>query len=101
MLVGLLFALAVGGGVIAGLESVADTVSTEISIELGAGGGAAVIIAVWILILISSPRWYCVGLTWSGETYPAAGQTEGATAVCQAAKVPAFQAASQSGSSWT
>ena len=77
MLVGLLFALAVGGGVIAGLESVADTVSTEISIELGAGGGAAVIIAVWILILISSPRWYCVGLTWSGETYPAAGSDGG------------------------
>ena len=59
----------------------------DLGVRLGTGGGAAVFTAIWVLIALSSPRRYCIGVVWRGETYQAEGRTAASTTVRQAANV--------------
>ena len=59
----------------------------DLGVRLGAGGGAAVFAAIWVLIALSSPRRYYVGIVWRGETYQATGSTAASATVRQAANV--------------
>ena len=80
LIVWLLLAVVIGGGAAAGVPG-------DIGVRLGVGGGASLFVAIWALIALSSPRRYCIGVVWRGETYQAEGRTAASATVRQAANV--------------
>ena len=80
LIVWLLLAVSIGGAAAAGVPG-------DIGMRVGVGGGASLFVAIWALIALSSPRRYCIGVVWRGETYQAAGQTAASATVRQAANV--------------
>ena len=80
--------LAVGLSLAVGLgAAVAIGVPGDLGGRLGVGGGASLFVAIWVLIALSSPRLYYVGLVWRGETYQAVGRTAASATVREAANV--------------
>ena len=80
LIVWLLLAVGIGGGAAAGVPG-------DIGVRLGVGGGAFLFVAIWMLIALSTPRRYCIGVVWRGETYQAAGRTAASATVREAANV--------------
>lgn len=85
LIVGLLLALGAGVGAVFGVGSVSDF--EELPPMLGTGGGVSGALVIWLLIVLSRPRFYYIGLSWRGEVYEAAGRTEASSTVRQAANV--------------
>ena len=80
LIVWLVLAVSIGGAVAAGVPG-------DPGVRFGLGGGASLVVAIWALIALSSPRRFCIGVVWRGETYQAEGRTAASTTVRQAANV--------------
>ena len=80
LIVWLVLAVSIGGAAAAGVPG-------DPGVRFGVGGGASVFVAIWALIALSSPRRFCIGVVWRGETYQAEGRTAASTTVRQAANV--------------
>ena len=80
LIVWLFLAVSIGGAVAVGVPG-------NLGMRLGVGGGAVGFMALWVLIALSSPRRYYVGVVWRGETYQAAGRTAASATVREAANV--------------
>ena len=81
-------ALAVWLSLAAGLGGAAAAgVPGDVGVRLAVGAAAALFVAIWALIALSSPRRYYIGVVWRGETYQAAGRTAASATVREAANV--------------
>ena len=80
LIVWVLLAVSIGGAAAAGVPG-------DPGVRFGVGGGASLLVAIWTLIALSSPRRYCIGVVWRGETYQAEGRTAASTTVRLAANV--------------